>query len=83
MMDQPPELLPFLDRRHELKGANVTEQPKKRTPKEKKAVLRLVVEFDHDGFDMEEVKAIVEKAREQGTIRAAKLSGLPTSTDLS
>lgn len=86
MTEQPPDLLPFLDRRLTRKeGSTVTEQPipTKRKAKERKAVLRLVVEYDHDGFDMGEVKALVDKAKEHGAVRSARLSGLPSTTDLS
>ena len=74
---QPPDLPPFLDRRNQ-KGS--TMEPK--APKPRKAVLRLVVEFDHEDFNMEAVQEMVAKAREMGTIRTAKLTGLPTSSDL-
>jgi hypothetical protein len=70
----------FLDRRLNPKGNAVTET---KARKAKQAVLRLVVEYDHETFDMEEVKALVEKAREQGAVRSAKLSGLPSTSDLS
>lgn len=79
MTEQPPELLPFLDRRNQ-KGNTVTEQPKKR--KERKTVLRVVFEFDPAKFDMLTVKAWVDGLKQAGTVRSAKLTGLPTSTDL-
>lgn len=71
----------FLDRRLNQKGKAV-EQPKRKT-KERKAVLRLVVEFSHDDFDLAEVKQFVATAKEHGNVRSAKLSGLPSTTDLS
>ena len=79
-MRQPPDLLPFLDSNQ--KGNAVTEQPKVKEPKPRKATLRLVVEYDHDMFDMEAIKEVVEKAKEFGRVVSAKLSRIPTSTDL-
>lgn len=81
-MDQPPDLLPFLDRRLKQKETPVTEPKKKREPKERKAVLRLVVEYDHATHIMLAAKELIEKAKESGTVKLAKLSGLPTTTDL-
>lgn len=73
----------FLRRPLQPKGATVTEQKPKCTPREKKAVLRLVVEYAHGGDIRAAAGEVVAKAKEgNGTVRSAKLTGLPTSTDL-
>lgn len=78
------DIPPFLDRRHELtqKGKPVTDPKKKREPKPKKVTFRLVLECAHAQFNMAAFETIVSQAKEHGTIKSAKLSGLPTTTDL-
>ena len=77
---QPPDLPPFLDRRNQ-KGSTMTE-PK--APKPRKTILRLVVEVSPpNAFALDNAQGLVNKARELGfTIRSARLTGIPTTTDL-